>query len=41
MNKYEKNKPKKWVVTMVGALIGAILGSTIPTAIGFVNHAKY
>ena len=37
--KYAQNKPKMWVVTVLMTVIGLILGSTIPDAIGFVNHA--
>jgi len=38
---YEKNRYKKWVVTLVGIIIGLIVGISIPKIYNFMTNSLY
>ena len=38
---YEKNRYKKWVVSLVGLLIGCILGLGVPSIYNALNNSLY
>ena len=38
---YEKNRYKKWVVCLLGVLIGSILGLAVPGIYGVLNNSLY
>ncbi len=38
---YEKNRYKKWVVTLFGIIIGLIFGISIPKIYNFMTNSLY
>mmetsp|Transcript_31207 Transcript_31207/g.47790 ORF Transcript_31207/g.47790 Transcript_31207/m.47790 type:complete len:84 (-) Transcript_31207:623-874(-) len=39
--KYEQNRPKKWMCSTLGLLIGACLGLGVPTIYSFMTNSLY